>query len=185
MNVFVTSCGNEPDVGGDPDRGKEQKLRLLYEKSMPRLHTLVEDPAAADIILVCNLRDENHYSLVRQSKFIQAHTSNCFGISDLDYPVPLIHGIYTSARKSVFNFGRIRSGGYALHFWQNPFVEASSQQLHTAEKKYLFSFVGGMSHPIRRKIITTYSSQADVYVKKSEGYLFSGNGEVGQSEKEA
>ena len=170
MKIHLTSCETHPGAW----RHQEERLRELWSYSSRR-HSLVDDPAEADLIIVGNLREENGFRSLRLHPIVNRFPAKCFGVSDVDQPLPLLRGIYTSAHKRLPFRSRDRSGCYALYHadFRNPFVESHPGLAFVAPKKYLFSFTGRESHAVRREIFRRYQERADCFVRNtSEFNLF-------------
>ena len=102
--VYITSC----ETGDGAWRQNEELLREYAALSRDRRHALVEDPEAAEIILIGNLREEDCWARVRRNALIARYPEKCFAVCDMDMPVVLLHGVYASAEPSLWTAGRVR-----------------------------------------------------------------------------
>jgi len=168
LKIFITSC----DYGPDAWMTHERKLRRLYELSDKR-HLLTDSPDSADIILVGNVREEEWGRRILANVLIDKYPGKCFSLSDQDRPIVLSHGIYTSGTRSIFNFGRIRTGSFTLYSddYLNPFVQDHNPSAgDTKPKEYLLSFVGRNSHPVRTTISNLNFERKDILIEDSSDF---------------
>jgi hypothetical protein len=132
---------------------QSEKLNLLWEKS-DRSHHLVKDARDTDLILVCDIAGPDWFAELRKNPEIRRNPAKSFAISDSDRPMPLLHGIYTSAHKRLKCQSRYRSAAYNLYSenQRNQFVESFPGRAEKLPKKYLFSFTGRDSAEIRNAL---------------------------------
>ena len=160
MKIYLSSLLDKPEF-----RGKQDKLLyLLWEKSH-RFHELVADPEGAHLLLFCDIAGSNWFSELRKNIAILRNPGKCFAISDSDRPMPLLHGIYTSASRSLRFQDRFRSGAYNLlpDEIKNPLVARSEGRSFEIPKRYLFSFAGRDSAKVRKRLCQL-PWPADVFV---------------------
>ena len=149
MKIHVTSA----DLRTAQFRVQEEILISLWQQSDQR-HELTDDPKTADYILVGNIAGPNWFQSLRENPLINKFPEKCFAISDSDRPMPLLRGVYTSAnRNHPFNF-RYRSGAYNLYAkdLRNPNIESHQGDAFDHEKKFLCSFAGRDSSPVRCRL---------------------------------
>jgi hypothetical protein len=144
----------------------ELNMRELAKYSS---HVLTEDIADADIIFVCNVREDRDQYLLRNNREIGPHIDRCVGLSDDDNVYPLLRGIYASGAKHVLS-GRVRSGSYTIYDqrWANPFIGDGGGW--NMPKKWLASFVGRMSHPCRQRLLSGKWSRSDILLQDSSNF---------------
>lgn len=132
---------------------QEKILYSLWEKS-DRSHHLVKDARDADLVLFCDIAGPGWFAGLRKNPEIRRNPAKCFAISDSDRPMPLLHGIYTSAHKKLKCQSRYRSAGYNLYpaNQKNNCVESFSGRAAELPKKYLFSFTGRDSAQVRKAL---------------------------------
>ena len=168
LKIFITSCDHGPDAWTTHER----KLRRLYELSDKR-HSLTDSPDSADIILVGNVREEDWGKRILTNELIDKYPGRCFSLSDQDRPIVLNHGIYASGVRSIFNFGRIRTGSFTLFSdeYLNPFVQDHKPSPADPQlKQYLLAFVGRNSHPVRAKILNLRFERKDILIEDSSDF---------------
>jgi hypothetical protein len=150
------------------------RLRELYHLSDKR-HSLVDNPESADVILVGsigNSRQEDQYlKAVVRCDVIDDYPSKCFSLSYRDRPVVFNRGLYESAIRSVAGWGRVRTGSYALAGSFNPYAKRhTSADADYEGKRYLLSFIGRRSHPVRAEIFALHFSRPDVLIEDSSEF---------------
>jgi hypothetical protein len=167
FKIFLSPCDQGPDAWDH----QTKLLRRLHANSSKTLHQLVDSPEQADFILISNLRDEDGHRSVWDHPLRRRFPAKCFGITDTDYPFPILRGLYTSARSSALHFGRIRGGSYALYHdeTRNPFLTSPPAD-PPPQKVWLFSFVGSNNHPVRDTILRTFTSCQQWLVEESTGF---------------
>jgi len=102
------------------------------------------------------------------NKVLKKYTNKCFVLSNVDRPVTIYRGLYGSAEKSFFNFGRIRSCSYTdVHEpFKNSFI-AQHNFNDVLPKEYLFSFIGRNCHESRRRIFEKEFIRKDIFIEDS------------------
>jgi hypothetical protein len=136
----------------------------LHRVAKPALHVLVDDPESADIILFVG-GWQAHGEGVVDSPLPKKYPDKCFSYFDDDGFVPLLPGIYTNAEKP----GWIDLGRAESHM----FIDALNPNIvpvPNAEKKYLFSFAGGSTSLLRKKLYKIDYRRDDVLVKNTSDY---------------
>lgn len=132
---------------------QKNRLEKLWTFSS-RFHQLVEDADSADIILVTDLNGPDWFSSLRNNKIVNRYPSKSFAISDSDFPMPLLHGIYTSGSQRFLHKQRFRTAAYNLYpeEFLNSYIQIHSGNAYDKPKKYLGSFMGRDSAPVRKQI---------------------------------
>jgi len=167
MNIYLTSCETGPNAW----RHQEEALRKFWALSSHR-HRLVDAPHEAEIIIIGNLRDENWCKSMRTHPIIRRYVSKCFAISEVDAPSPLLRGVYTSAHTGLATKFRFRTAAYNLYHpdFQNPFVAKHEDRAFDEDKKYLYTFLGRNSHPIRSRIFSQTPTRKDIIVRDTSAF---------------
>ncbi|MCF7853939.1 MAG: glycosyltransferase family 47 protein [Candidatus Pacebacteria bacterium] len=168
MRILVTSLSPR----AEKFKQVEKRLKELHAQAREHTHELVDEPAEADIILLGNIRDENHYKLVRDSAFLATYHNKTFAVTALDRPVYVLHGIYSGAEKTPLRCGRIRSGSYAIfqNRFRNPEIgKAAKASQNNKNPRYLFSFMGTNNNWVRNTLINQTYERQDVYLTDATG----------------
>lgn len=181
MRVLVTSCETHAEAW----RHQEQMLRDLWTRSSRR-HTLTENPAEADIILIGNIREEDWHRSFRENPLIAKYPNKCFGLADFDDPLLFLRGIYTSATRRMPFAKRARSGAYTLYHsdFQNPCIVDRGGLVADEEKTYLFSFLGRRGHSVRDAILDHAYERPDVLVRDTSSFNLFTHLNAGKREKQ-
>lgn len=140
----------------------------LYSFADSNRYLLTDNPVNADIILLCDLRFDNYYQTISKNEILKKHINKCFLLSNFDRPTTHIRGLYTSAERSFFNFGRIRSCSYTASYdpYKNPYVW-NHNPIMSQNKKYLFSFVGRNCDISRDKIFCMDFTRKDLFFEET------------------
>lgn len=149
MKAYVISANTEIDES----QSQRHRILKLWEISSRR-HELVDKGEIADVILVADLAGPDWFSDLRNNQLISIYPDKSFAISDSDFPFPLLHGIYTSATRRMAFKSRFRSAGYNLYPEQytNTFLKGHPGRAYENTKKFLFSFSGRDSSPVRLRL---------------------------------
>lgn len=112
-------------------------------------HALINDPAAADLILFAELYGAGSYfEKARSHPLVRRFREKCFLFSCTPWAIPFLSGVYTSIERR-WATERIRAGSY-LGISENEFVSAAEPG---AELPWLYSFLGSTAtHPVRRRL---------------------------------
>jgi hypothetical protein len=142
---------------------------LLRERAKySREHTLVTDPTEADLIILTGHFGRAPEMLLENPTYL-AYRDKSTVYDEFDHFVPLIPGVYCNAKVSldskvgrVFSFAHIsRNGEYP-----NPFVRFRPE----AEKKLFFSFQGGSTSLLRKRIFLLKFPQPDILIENTSSY---------------
>lgn len=155
-----TSVAILPASGPGSDCPQRSRLVELAGHSSSRL---IENPSEADLVFVTSVNSGTWHSHLWSSSWIHKNARRCFAISESDEPKPLLHGIYTSATKSLPFRSRLRTAAYGLApaHWHHPLPPPRP----AAERKYLFSFIGRDSSPVRKEILTKLASHPHAWIE--------------------
>lgn len=128
-------------------RGVYVRLLESFELS-DRRHTLVDDPAEADIIFFAEVHVRFGRN-IRRHPYYRRYPDKVFVFSIDDHCIPLLRGIYASIDKDWYLPGRCRAGFY-LSAVENLHVAFDP---NPAGRDLLYSFVGAMNTaPVRAKL---------------------------------
>ncbi|MBI4819131.1 MAG: exostosin family protein [Deltaproteobacteria bacterium] len=168
MRVFITSY-----PGPELERAVARLVGL--HAASDRRHELTSSPDTADIILVVGIgntpRENEYLDQLAELDVIRKHANKCFTISHRAEPLVLNRGIYESARSNLLTWGRVKTGGYACSGSFNSHVKSHvATSARDRGKKYLLSFVGRRSHPIRQRLFDIQFSRSDVLIKDSSDF---------------
>lgn len=138
-------------------------MYAIAQQARPQRHTLTGDPAAADLILFVGNCDPFGRGIV-DNPLVRFYPEKCFIYCDDDGSVPLLPGIYVAAEKPRF---------FSLHRKTNMmWVVGLNPNMHPAAlpKKYLFSFAGGSTSVLRKKLYRLTFKRTDILVQNTSDY---------------
>ncbi len=146
----IAPGGAAPDAPPPPDG--TLPLRASQRADRFGVHSLTDDPAAADLILFVRTlsHDGSPFQRLRAHPLVQRHGRCCFLYDLNDRVAPVLPGIYPSVERRWHRRGRTRSGPY-LDETTNPFLVYDPAG--TEERRYLYSFLGAVrSAPVRERL---------------------------------
>lgn len=136
----------------------------LHRVAAPQRHELVSDPAAAEMIVFIGSVPAHGEGIV-ENPLPRLYPDKCFMYWDDDAVVALLPGIYTNAVKPrLVNLHRTAS--YMFIDALNPHV----RPMPRIAKRYLFSFAGGSTSLLRKKLYNIDFSRPDVLVRNTSDY---------------
>jgi hypothetical protein len=136
----------------------------LYRIAQPPLHELVEDAATAEMIVFVGGVPERGEGIV-DDPLPKRYPEKCFSYWDDDGVVPLLPGIFTNAVKPGWlNLHRTASHNFIDAL--NPHVAP----IPDMEKRYLFSFAGGSTSLLRKKMYKINYRRSDVLIQNTSDY---------------
>jgi hypothetical protein len=147
------------------EKGARPHLKELISRA-PEVLTLVEDPAGADVIIFES--DEPVY--IRKTPEYQNYKEKCIVVSEIDLPTYFLPACYAAVNNTArLGKGRTMSIPYLLSQISvpNPFIGEISA---TAERKYLYSFRGGATSWVRKKMLKVLASTDDTLIQDSNFY---------------
>ncbi len=149
-NVHILSAADAETDGGH-GHDELQKMRAHAASDRFGVHALVDDPAAAEIVLFVesSAAAGAYFERVRRHPVFRARRESCYLFSSTDRIVPFLPGVYASVERSWYWPRWTRSGMYlgiheSDHLRYRPDAAAA----------YLFSFVGSSAtHRVRRAVV--------------------------------
>ena len=140
----------------------------LHRLAQPQLHTLVDDPEVADMILFVGHSSFHGHGIV-DNPLPRKYPEKTFIYSDDDIFTPLLPGVYASAeRPRFFKLNRLESQKFVD--WPNPNIRPKE-----AEKEYLFSFTGRSSSLLRKKLFKIKFKRPDICIENTAHYFHWGD----------
>ncbi len=122
------------------------------------VHVLTDDPAAADIILFIDLHQnlaDWWMGAIHRHPLTRAYRRKIFVLDERDKPWHVAPGVYVAMPRQKFDAKLQRAGCYfLLKNVRTPRPEAAADSVEPEpEPDLLFSFIGAVSHPVRREIV--------------------------------
>lgn len=114
-------------------------------------HTLCDEPDDADaIVFVENTQfDDVLFKRLSQHEWVNKYSDKVYMYNEMDRPWDLLPGLYTSMEKSKSNQQRHRAFAYL----STPNSIIRDVYDRDQERRWLYSFMGSMSHACRRPIM--------------------------------
>jgi len=128
-----------------------------------KVHQVVEDPAAADIILFVEVDVGSFSTSVRQHPYFKQFRRKCFMFSSDWRVIPFVPGVYTALEKRWYLPRRSRPGFY-LNWLINPLVKFEPD----AHRDLLYSFMGDLETDPVRKVLAQLEHPRGLFVDTSE-----------------
>ncbi len=156
MNIHLVSL-NESELIG-----------LLRNRAQNSEHTLIDDPAQADLILLAGSFGTEPDLLLQHPLYL-LYPERCAVYTEDDNYLPLVPGVYCSAQVDVHSrAGRTVSYSYISHDGQfsNTFVGSAS----APEKSLLFSFQGGSTSLLRKRLFNLRFNRTDTLIENTSAY---------------
>jgi len=147
---------------------KETELTtLLPLRAQHSQHTLTDDPAAADLILLIgSFGQESHYLL--DHPLYRTYPDKCAVYTEDDNYLPLAPGVYCSAQQDEnTRAGRTFTWSYvsASGRYSNPYVTNTG-----TNKNLLFSFMGGSTSMLRKRIFNLDFKRHGIVIENTSAY---------------
>ena len=158
MNIHLTAVK-------ETELTKLLPLRAAYSR-----HSLVSDPAAADLILLIGSFGVEPQLLLDHPLY-HLFPEKCAVYTEDDNYLPLAPGVYCSAAIDesshsgrVFSYSYVSSNGQ----YSNPYVAPDAR---AAEKRLLFSFQGGSTSLLRKRLFNLRFNRPDVLIENTSTYF--------------
>lgn len=148
--VFLLSATPEDDQT-DFNLAPLLDLQKSAELDRFRIHSVTDDPDAADLILFAEFYGAGWYfERVREHSLVRNYRDICFLFCANPFVIPFLPGVYAGVEKG-WSSSRTRPGFY-LGRTKNEFT-TFSRPAH--DLPYLFSFMGSIRNaPVRRQLAT-------------------------------
>jgi hypothetical protein len=145
--VLLYSASLDERARDEWDLGAYRKFRESALNDLFGVHSLTDDPAAADIIVFIEVGGSGLFAeLVRHHPYVKKYREKCFLVDPNDCALPFLPGLYASLRRKYHDPTRTRTGSY-LRTDENPYIEFRPL---AKEPKYVGCFIGSFeNHPMR------------------------------------
>lgn len=165
MNIFLSSC-----IGPAVNSTYCTELSRLASLSRIENLNLVSTPEVADLILVVDIFEEDLYAGLRQNQVWQQWPEKSFAYCEIDFPPNFLHGLHSSASKTLAASGRFQTCAYQVHQLCYPNPCPSLSELSAAQKDLLFFFAGRASHRVRRQLFAQPFNRSEVFIEDTSVY---------------
>ena len=170
-------------------RDTDQVEILTDHAASSRKHQIVADPSAADLILIFGVSALEPRQILDHELY-RTYPERCVIYTEEDHYLPLLPTVHTNALRGlhtrigrVYNYAHISRNG--RH--QNLFVgeTASSEPIGmTAQKRYLFSFLGGSTSILRKRLFNLKFNRSDVLIENTSAYWHWDNSQPDRQERQ-
>lgn len=156
----------------------------LYQGSDP---ALADSAETAGAILLFDPADDPLARWIRHHPLVKTYPEKCFSYSELDQPYCYLPGIHVSASRPPVLAERVQTYAYISYGpgepLRNRYVSAYAAQ--ELPKRYLFSFVGRLTHRCRRRLRQADFQRPDVYVETPDYNHWGGTGSTHDAQQRA
>ncbi|MFT7580654.1 MAG: hypothetical protein ACI9MR_002327 [Myxococcota bacterium] len=168
--LSARAVANDNQLYGDPC----ERLKWAAARDHFGVHTVVADPADADIILFV---ERTWFSEVRRHPVLAKYRDRCMLFNGIDAAVPFLPGIFPALERQHSDPSRTRAGPYLRNIGRRSLPVDDGIGTATGERPFLYSFVGGLStHDVRYEIaalsepdaLVIDTSQSKHIVKRDE-----------------
>jgi hypothetical protein len=136
-NIFLLSAA-PPEEQTAYNLAALQALQRSAARDKFGVHRLVDDPAAADLIIFAELNGAGiHFQRIRRHPLVKRYREKCFIFSSNAYLIPFLPGVYASIERRWFS--RRTLSGFHVSELQNEFATFTPS---SDDLRYLFSFIG-------------------------------------------
>jgi hypothetical protein len=140
-----------------------------------KLHQLVDDPEAADIILFVEIDVGRLCEHVLRHPYLKRFRSKCFMFSTDWRVIPFLPGVYTALEKKYYLPRRVRPGFY-LSCMINPLIKFEP----APERDLLYSFMGDVQTAPVRRVLAGLEHPRSLWVdtsRESQAVMWKGSAE--------
>jgi hypothetical protein len=156
-------------------RETEQVGILKDHAAFSKKHEIVSSAAAADLILLLGAAARDPMQLLHYEPY-KTFPDRCAMYTEDDDYLPLLPTVHTNARSGlhtrigrVFNYAHIGRNGQH----RNRFLDEtpSAAPIGTvAQKRYLFTFLGGSTSVLRKRLFNLRFDRSDVLIENTSDY---------------
>jgi Exostosin family len=178
MNVYLGAVC-------ETDQDDILQSHAVYSKT----NEIVTDPSTADVILIFGTSATEPQRLLK-SELYQAFPERCAVYTEDDDCLPLIPGVHTNAPVNehtrigrIFNYAHITRNGQ----FQNRFLEETTSPVPIgmkAEKRYFFTFQGGSTSILRKRIYNLKFDRSDVLIENTSAYWHWDNSQPSRADRQ-
>jgi len=157
-------------VGSSSDSIYYSELSRLARLCRTETTILVSTPEEADLILIIDIYETNWYSNLRRNPIWKQWPEKSYAYQEGNYPVPFLHGLYSSPPNSWTGSGRFRACAYPVTQLSFPNPCPPSVEMSAGPKDLLFSFSGRASHPVRKRLFELVFPTEDTVIEDTSAY---------------
>lgn len=166
VKVHLTNCG------------ETELLEILSQRAAAtHAHALVDSAEEADLVLMLGNFGRDPEYLLEHPAYRQ-FPDKCAVYTEDDNYLPLAPGVYCSAREDrstrvgrVFSYTYVsRNGRYKNPYLSEPNLDQWTEIQATTPKRYLFSFQGGSTSWVRKRLFNLRFDRPDVLIESTSNY---------------
>lgn len=166
MKVFLA-----PGEQGGPHVGRweyDQLRALAAARTAPR-HTVVDAIEEADVILLTDVAFDARFARVLVARRTRQQLGRLYVYSEKALTSGILPGLLTGMPRRRWDRGRYRTAAYAVYdaHGANPFLATARTD---TPPRWHTSFLGRMSHRVRRRLLTLDFGDAPVVLRDTTGY---------------
>lgn len=142
----------------------DRSIRELINLADVQRHELTDHPDEANIILIIDTAFVYHHHRYLLNQYLE----KCYALEDTDCPYLVVPGLYACAPGFFLHQHFLRGCCYYSHRpFRSPLLKPSANE---SEKKYLFSFMGGSTCLLRKRLFNINFQRSDVFVQSTVDY---------------
>jgi hypothetical protein len=156
-------------------RETDQMTLLRAHSSFSKSHELTSDPASSDVVLIFG-SSALEPQLLLDFEIYKAFPDRCVAYTEEDHFLPLLPTLHTSAPRTIHTrIGRVFNYAYIARNGQhaNRFIGETTAAVPigvNAEKRYLFTFQGGSTSLVRKRLFNLDFKRSDVLIENTSSY---------------
>jgi hypothetical protein len=148
------------------DESASSHLKTALQDGLGSLYETTTSPVSADAILFSN----DTPSYVSRNPHYRAHRAKCIVISETDNPSYFIPAIYAGNYRSLLHKNRSLTASYFVNQSEVPNQSLKHFIDKDFEKKYLYSFRGGSTCFLRKRLFKILKSREDTLIEPTDSY---------------
>jgi hypothetical protein len=161
IKVLLSSCCGDEETQLPGWKGMVQFSREPVK--------FVDDPDAADFILVTGFDDRDRFRALRKNRIWRKYPEKSFGLFEGDNAPRYLHGLYCGVPRKWNAAGRFGGLAYRWHQQIFPNPVPRVERVRATEKDFLFAYVGRTSNAVRKRLLTVCRDMPGVHVEDSSG----------------
>lgn len=142
-------------------------LQALHQIARDRKHEIVA-PESAELIIMTDFEPEDGFRSLREHPLVKERPNDCFAVNHWHDPYGFLPGLYTEVPRWTFS-RRFSAGLYWPAHHQNAKI-STDLPLPPNVRRYLFSFMGRNSHPVRSVLFSLPNPDGAAFIEDTHAY---------------
>jgi hypothetical protein len=170
-------------------RETDQVEILTDHAAFSRKHRITTDLSAADLILFLGASALLPLQILNHEIY-RMYPDRCVIYTEEDHYLPLLPTVHTNARRGlhtrigrVYNYAHISRNGRHRNLFVGETTSAEPIGM-TAQKRYLFSFLGGSTSILRKRLFNLKFNRSDVSIENTSAYWHWDNSQPGREARQ-